>query len=231
MDYHYFKDLLNRYYLRHVGGISRPVFFDIPSVYPELQHVTEAFPGIKSELEELLQKTRMPRYHEIDRGETEISASEDERNWSVFMLEILGHRPSRNRAKCPQTCRALAHIPNLIQAFFSILDPGKSIPEHKGPYLGYLRYHLALRVPSDHPPALIVGSQRYEWKMGQSMLFDDSWPHRVENQSADIRAVLVVDVLRPMPIFPSLVNRFTTNVVARHTYGRSVARNVKKFAA
>jgi aspartyl/asparaginyl beta-hydroxylase (cupin superfamily) len=35
----------------------------------------------------------------------------------------------------------------LFQAFFSILDGGKSIPRHAAPYRGYLRYHLGLKVP------------------------------------------------------------------------------------
>ena len=46
----------------------------------------------------------------------------------------------------------VAGIPNLFQAFFSILEPGKSIPAHEGPYCGYLRYHLGLIVPEESPP-------------------------------------------------------------------------------
>lgn len=229
MDYHVFKDVVNRYYAKHVGGDRRPVFFDISAAYPELEEVTGAFPVIQAEVERLLDGTALPRYHDIDRGEREIS--EGERNWSVFMLEVLGHKPRLNRARCPETCAALATVPNLIQAFFSILDPGKSIPEHRGPYLGYLRYHLALRVPTDKPPAIYVNDQRYQWSEGEAVLFDDSWAHRVENESSQLRAVLVVDVLRPMPMFPSIVNRFTANVVARHTYGRSVATKVQQYAA
>ena len=32
-------------------------------------------------------------------------------------------------------------------AFFSILAPGKHIPEHRGSLKGVIRYHLALKVP------------------------------------------------------------------------------------
>jgi aspartyl/asparaginyl beta-hydroxylase (cupin superfamily) len=228
MDYHVFKAMLNRYYGRHVGGEKRPVFFDIDSYYPELGEVTRAFPAIQAEFEALMARQMdMPRYHDVDPGEKKISATiEPDKKWSVFLLEILGHRPAENRALCPRTCAAIDRVPNMIQAMFSILDPGKSVPQHEGPYLGYLRYHLALRVPSLDPPVFRIHGQDYAWKTGEAILFDDTWPHEVINHSRELRAVLMVDVLRPMPMLPRLVNQFTTNVIARHTYGRSVAKRV-----
>lgn len=230
MDYHVFKSMLNRYYSRYIGGESRPVFLDVSTDFPALSAVTENFADIRREFDQLMQcQTELPQYHVIDPGEREISADEAGRNWNVFMLEILGHKPSSNRARCPQTCRALSRVPNLLQAFFSILEPGKSIPEHEGPYLGYLRYHLALRVPAADPPHLVIRGEEYQWNEGEAVLFDDTWPHSVKNNSKSVRAVLVVDVMRPMPMMPALLNRFTSNVVARHTYGRSVARKVEQF--
>jgi hypothetical protein len=47
----------------------------------------------------------------------------------------------------------------------------------------------------------------------------------VVNHSRQTRAVLIVDVRRPLPFVPNLVNRFITNVIARHTYGRKVAKS------
>ncbi len=228
MDYHIFKSMVNRCYAGYIGDQQRPVFFDINEIYPELNRVTECFPEIRNEFEQLLQsESRLPKYHEIDTGEAEISDT-TENNWSVCMLEILGHRAEVNRMLFPRTCAAVAQVPNLIQAFFSILDPGKSIPLHEGPYLGYLRYHLALRVPEQNPPTLILNSQPYTWKLGEAVLFDDSWPHEVVNHSNGIRCVLIIDVLRPMPMFPTMLNRATT-LIARHTYGRKVAQNVRQF--
>ena len=230
MDYHIFKSLLNGYFSRHIGGDRRPVFFDIESTVPELADVTRAFPQIRAEFDRLLDgQLRLPCYHEVDQGEAAISDS-TAHNWGVFMLEILGHRPEENRARCPETCRVLDRVPNLLQAFFSVLDPGKSIPLHEGPYLGYLRYHLAMRVPRHSPPRLIVKSLVHEWVEGEAMLFDDTWPHEVVNQSPEMRAALVVDVLRPRSSVPHWVNRFTASVIARHTYGRKVAHKVRDHA-
>src|SRR6516164_5858758 len=183
MDYHIFKSALNWYLARHMDAPRRPVFLDIEKDYPGLASVTEAYPAIRAEFDRLLSEWQsLPEYHEIDPGEAKISATTTKK-WSVFLLEILGHRPEANRACCPETCRVLDTVPGLIQAFFSILDPGKSIPEHEGPYLGYLRYHLGLSVPAKNPPKLFVKSQEYIWKPGEAVLFDDSWPHSVQNSS------------------------------------------------
>jgi hypothetical protein len=42
--------------------------------------------------------------------------------------------------------------------------------------------------------------------------------------------VLIVDVRRPLPLLADLFNRFLTDVIARHTYGRAVARKAEDFA-
>jgi hypothetical protein len=52
----------------------------------------------------------------------------------------------------------------------------------------------------------------------------------VVNHASETRAVLIVDVRRPLPAMPDLFNRFLTDVVGRHTYGRAVARKAEAFA-
>jgi aspartyl/asparaginyl beta-hydroxylase (cupin superfamily) len=230
VDYHVFKTALNNYLGRHCGGSSRPAYHDVEKSYPALQAVTASFPAIRAEFDRLVaDQVALPTYHDIDQGEAKIS-SVTPAQWSVFMLELLGHRPEVNRARCPETCQVLERVPGLVQAFFSVLDPHKSVPEHDGPYLGYLRYHLGLSIPRVNPPTLIVKGQRHVWKEGEGILFDDSWPHAVENHSPETRAVLIIDVMRPLPFLPRQVNRFFM-WIARHTYGRKVARKVQEFAA
>jgi len=231
LDYHIVKSAVNAFFGLFIGRKTRPTFFTISETYPALDQVTRAYPTIQKEFDKLIREwNELPQYHEVDPGERNISATTP-RRWNVFMLEVMGHRPAQNRACCPETCRALEQVPNMIQAFFSILDPGKSVPEHEGPYLGYLRYHLGVRVPAQNPPKLVVNRQDYVWREGEAVLFDDSWPHSVVNTSKELRAVLIVDVRRPMPFFADLCNRFITDVVARHTYGRSVARKAEAFAS
>jgi aspartate beta-hydroxylase len=230
LDYHIFKSAVNVFLDIYVGGERRSTFFDIDQTYPALDLVTQAYPLIRKEFEALIADSpELPQYHDVDSGERSISSTTPKR-WNVFMLEILGHKLAPNRERCPETCRVLDGVPDLIQAFFSILEPGKSVPEHEGPYLGYLRYHLGLRVPAQNPPKLIVNGQDYVWKEGEAVLFDDSWPHSVLNASNELRAVLIVDVRRPLPLLPNLFNQFITNVIARNTYGRAVARKAEQFA-
>lgn len=229
MDYHFFKSILNNFYSQYVGGKNRPVFFDINATYTELNTVTENYSIIKNEFEKIYKTQKhLPNYHEIDPGEAEISNTTD-KNWKVFMLYLLGYKPKNNYSLCPETTKIIERIPNLLQAFFSVLEPGKSIPLHEGPYLGYLRYHLGLQVPQQNPPRLYVNSQEYIWRAGEAVMFDDTWPHAVENESQDYRAVLIIDVLRPMPKIPNLVNKLITNTIARYTYGRRVIARIKGY--
>ena len=224
MDYHYFKEKLNRFYARYVGYQQRPTFFDIQAVCPSLNAVTQQIGLIQEQFHALLTKVdALPRYHDIDPGEVHIS-NHCEKKWSVFMLYLLGYEVPEARLLCPQVCDVVRGIPNMIQAFFSILEPGKSIPLHDGPYLGYLRYHLGVQIPKHNPPQIIVNQQPYVWKEGEAVLFDDSWPHEVRNDSDEYRAVLIIDVLRPMPFLPHTLNQFVTGIIARFFYGRQVLK-------
>lgn len=229
MDYHRVKSALNRYLLGYAGRESRPVYFEVDAVCPQLRGLERAYPSIRAEFDALLERrVGMPQYHEVNRPATEISAS-TEGNWNVFMLELLGHRPDVNRAHCPATCEALAQVPGVLQAFFSVLDPGKSVPLHDGPYVGYLRYHLGVRIPKDDPPLIRVAGRPYVWKEGEGVLFDDSWPHEVVNHSREPRAVLIVDIPRPLPMLPRLLNNFILWGVAAPLYGAKVIDKVKAY--
>ncbi len=229
MDYHYFKNKLNRFYLKYVDGINRPTFFNIDETYPSLNNITNQIEIIKKEFHHMHAHSKnLPRYHDIDPGELNISNT-TAKNWNVFMVYLLGYELPKAREFCPEVSDLVRSIPNIIQAFFSILEPGKSIPKHEGPYLGYLRYHLGIHVPKDNPPKIIVNNQPYIWKPGEAVLFDDSWPHEVINQSDDFRAVLIIDVLRPLPLLPHLINLFTTQIIARYTYGRKTMNRAKKY--
>lgn len=217
--------LFNPFFDLYTGGHRRPTFFDIDVTAPQLRIFDQHYAEVRQELERLLQQRQaIPRYHDIDPWQYKISGVEQsERDWKVFMLYAQGQKPAANRVLCPVTSGLLDGIPGLFQAFFSILEPGKSIPGHCGPYRGYLRYHLGLRVPRENPPAIVVNGQRYVWREGESVLFDDSWFHWVENHASEVRAVLIVDILRPYPALPHFVNLLIFNLIGR-LYGKKVMR-------
>src|SRR5690606_6389720 len=102
-------------------------------------------------------------------------------------------------ARCPETTRLVEAVPGMRTAFFSLLAPGKSIPPHRGPWRGILRYHLGLLVPEPRGRCGIrIGDRVVHWREGESLLFDDSYEHEVWNDTGGWRAVLVLDVLRPL---------------------------------
>lgn len=232
-DYHIVKNAVNDYLYRHAGSDGRPVYFDsVAQVNPGLDLLTQNFEAIRREFDAVFEEgLDLPAYHDVDPGEAEISANPDgsQKKWGVFLLHLLGHEPEENAGRCPETMKLLHEVPGLVQAFFSVLDPHKSVPEHEGPYVGYLRYHLALKVPTDRPPTIRVKDWVHQWREGEAILFDDSYPHEVVNHSDQHRAVLIVDVRRPFKGVPEAVNKFMVNVVARHTYGRSVAKRASSF--
>lgn len=198
-------------YYRIAGGEQRPVFFDAASTMPELLEIDRNLPAIRAELQALLaERERIPRYHDIDAKQASISANTEGEaaSWRTYMVQVhwAGDRLP-NRKSCPRTAAILDTIPDVIAGFFSILEPGKQIPAHNGPAYWYLRYHTALVVPREAPPRLRVKDQWYTWKDGESVLFDDSWNHEVENESDELRVVLVTDVLRPLPWPLSLFGR------------------------
>jgi aspartyl/asparaginyl beta-hydroxylase (cupin superfamily) len=192
--------LANRVFLLAIDGDRRPAFHNIDDVRPELRILDQNFAVIRDELDAVLaEKAIIPRYHEVTARETYISGTIDpDKDWRVFMLRTPLGIPRKNQSRCPRTTELTGRIPGVVQAFFSILDPGKSIPAHCGPYLGYLRYHLALRVPQNNPPTMRVKDTIHCWEEGKSIVFDDSLEHEVYNKSDETRVVLIVDFLRPM---------------------------------
>jgi len=208
-----------------IGGEKRPAFFDIDKTCPQLRIFDKNYPIIKKELEQVLpHKNDMPRYHELDKYQKRISGRKDtEKDWRIFYLNGMGIKVTENYRRCPETAKLVDTIPNIFQAFFSILDGGKSIPDHKGPYRGFLRYHLGLKVPEENPPTIRVKDHFYTWKEGESILFDDSFNHEIYNECKDIRVVLIVDVMRPLPIFAHQVN-LLYRLLARQLYAKGVLK-------
>jgi aspartyl/asparaginyl beta-hydroxylase (cupin superfamily) len=218
---------VNSWFLRTAGGDQRPAYFDIDRHYPQLRRIDRAFPEIRAEAMALLdRRSEVPRLHETDPGQECISAATPQ-DWRVYYLVLAGAKASTNMAECPVTSRVLAGVPGMFQACFSILDAGKSVPPHSGPYMGYLRYHLGLVVPTVDPPQLVVNGEAYTWREGESVLFDDTHTHQVINTCAEPRVVLIVDVFRPMPLPQTLVNRAAGRVATR-VYGRpTLARTLE----
>jgi aspartate beta-hydroxylase/beta-hydroxylase len=193
---------------------NRPVFFNVKRTCPMLSHVDESFLVIRKELVNALKSNHTVPYHHVDKVQRKLSEdSNNKKKWNTFFFKSLKGESAVAKDICPKTFELISEIPNVTQAFFSILEEGKSIPKHKGPYRGYLRYHLGLVVPKENTPIFFIDDKSYQWKEGESILFDDSFEHWVTNNSIEQRVVLVIDILRPLPNLGHVINNTIQSIV------------------
>ena len=72
-----------------------------------------------------------------------------------------------------------------------------------------MRYHLGLATPNDDRCFIEVDGQRYSWRDGQGVIFDETFIHWAENTSDSDRVILFCDVERPMRFrFAGAINRW-----------------------
>lgn len=183
---------------RHVRASSRVgvgPFFE-SSQFPWTDALKTEWQVIRDEAQSLLRlRDRLPAFQDISE---EVGYINQDDQWKTFMLLGYGVPSARNQQHCPQTTHALRHIPGVRTAFYSILEPGKRIPPHRGPYNGVLRLHLGLIIPQPADRCWIrVGSEHRTWHPGEVLIFDDSLEHEVHNDTSGERVVLFIDFLRP----------------------------------
>ena len=212
---------LERYVLRSSLVPTTP-FLD-PALLPWTAAVERHWPEIRAELDEVLRyRDELPNFQEISVDQATIT---DDDRWKTFFFFGFGFKSEANCARCPRTTAALELIPGMTTAFFSILSPGKHIEAHRGPYRGVMRYHLGLRVPEPADAAGIsVGGQVAHWAEGASLLFDDGYEHYAWNDTDGIRAVLFVDVVRPLRRPAADVNRAVLRAVSVSPFVRDAKR-------
>ena len=87
IDYEKLLVPLNKLFDLHIGGSRRPVFYDIAATRPELLELDRNFPVIREELLGVLaEKRSIPRYHELDQMQYNISARVTPRKTGRFSL-------------------------------------------------------------------------------------------------------------------------------------------------
>jgi beta-hydroxylase len=118
--------------------------------------------------------------------------------WKRFYLKWYdASHPSAERL-CPRTVALLRALPGVKAAMFASLPPGAKLNPHRDPFAGSLRYHLGLVTPNDARCFIEVDGQRYSWRDGQAMLFDETYLHWAVNGSESERIILFCDVERPL---------------------------------
>ncbi len=115
-----------------------------------------------------------------------------------FFLWGHGRSIEENAARCPVTASVLRQIPGLNSALFSVLAAGAHIPVRRGATKGLLTCHLGLVVPRDGDVRMRVRDRVVRWAEGETLLFDDTYDHEVWNETDGTRAVLLIQVRRPL---------------------------------
>jgi aspartate beta-hydroxylase len=122
-------------------------------------------------------------------------------DWTAYHLIERGQVVPENASRCPKTISALTKLPQpqlkgrTPVALFSILKPHTHIPPHTGASNIRLLCHLPLVIPPDC--SFRVGGTWREWRLGETLIFDDTIEHEAKNDSNQARAVLIFDVENP----------------------------------
>jgi ornithine lipid ester-linked acyl 2-hydroxylase len=176
--------------------VGNPPIYD-NAVFPWTKEVEREWRAIRTELDRvLLRQDDLPGFHEIS---SDVATISQDRGWKTFLLSGYGFKSQANINLCPQTWRVCQKIPGLITVMFSILEPGKHLPPHRGPYNGVLRLHLGLIVPEPREQLGIrVEKEVYRWQEGAAVVFDDAFEHEAWNKTPHTRVVLFVDFVKPM---------------------------------
>jgi beta-hydroxylase len=187
-----------------------------------------AWPAIREELDHLLEHPEdIPAFHQLSPDQQRISKGD---NWKTFGFYIYGKRVDDNCAVCPRTAAILDTLPGMQTAMFSILKPGYRIAPHKGPTSAVIRAHLGLKVPADWRNVWIrVDDQILHWQEGKVVLFDDTFEHEVHNDTDELRAVLFLDIDRPMDRIGTLFNRLLLRLIQASPYVKTPLKNLARW--
>ena len=135
--------------------------------------------------------------------------------WQRFHLKWYADEPHPSAAAlCPKTVALLQRLPTIKAAMFASLPPGARLVRHRDPFAGSLRYHLGLVTPNDDRCFIDVDGERYSWRDGQGVVFDETYLHYAENTTDAQRIILFCDVERPVHTrIAAAFNRFVGRVI------------------
>ncbi|MGO8952455.1 MAG: aspartyl/asparaginyl beta-hydroxylase domain-containing protein [Rhodomicrobium sp.] len=203
--------------------VGNPSAYD-NKVFPWASEIEWEWRAIRRELDSvLIRKEDLPEFHEIA---TDIASISKAPGWKTFLLAAYGVKSERNIALCPETWRILQKVPGLKTAMFSIFEPGKHLPAHRGPYNGLLRFHLGLIVPEPRDQVAIrVADRIHHWEEGRALIFDDAYEHEAWNKTDKLRVILFVDFVKPLRFPASALNWLILNIAVftpfiREGYGK-----------
>jgi beta-hydroxylase len=207
--------------------LGNPPVYD-NATFPWAKDVEAAYPKIRAELERVLvRQSELPTFQDIS---TDVKTISTDAGWKTFFLVGFGVKSEQNIKACPDTWNAVQKIPGLKTAMFSIFEPGKHLPAHRGPYNGVLRLHVGMIVPEPADKlAIRVKDQICHWQEGKALIFDDAYEHEAWNHTDKTRVVLFVDFVKPLKFPARVVNWALMNLAVFTPFIREGLDNHKEW--
>lgn len=123
--------------------------------------------------------------------------------WKSFYLKVNDLELPSAAAMAPKTLALINQVPGMNLALFAMLMPGKKLGAHHDPFAYTLRYSLGLSTPNSEQCGLMVNGERYIWRDGEGIVFDETYLHAAYNDTDTPRIILMTDIDRPL-WFPPL---------------------------
>src|SRR5690606_17284731 len=121
--------------------------------------------------------------------------------WKRFYLKWYGANLKSAEQLCPKTLALINQVPNVKGAMFTMLPPGARLVKHRDPYAGSLRYHLGIITPNSDDCYISVDGEKYAWRDGEAIMFDETYIHYAQNKTDQNRIILFLDIKRPVNFF------------------------------
>ena len=189
--------LVRQIYDKRIDG---PPILDAASYFPDALKFAAAWREIRAEADAVVRRFKqIPRFHEVIPEQEDISAN-DGRDWRLYVLKAYGVAHAQHMAACPALARIVEGAPDVLSATLSIMESGKHVPAHRGPFRGVIRFYMGLSVPreADGTAAVVLTIDGVDYRIGDGewLLWDDTFAHEVWNHGDTIRSVLLLDVAR-----------------------------------
>jgi len=191
--------------------IATPPILDCDRYFPEHVDFTGNWQKIRDECVQLMRDMgAIPHFHDVMPEQRPLSEY-GKKYWRLLVLRAYGVDHPGNQAKCPFTASLFKRNKSIQSVAISFLEGKKHIPIHRGPFRGVLRYHLGLVIPRNADGSstnrLRIDGVLHDLNEGHGLLWDDTYLHEAWNDSESVRAVLLIDVVRPdMPRLLTVVN-------------------------
>jgi len=174
--------------------VPRQRFFD-PDFHPATRALVAAGPALADECADLLERSELDPVGLADPAQRRLNRDD---RWRALLLRVNGRDIEANRSLLPRLAAFVDEWPDFTTAAVSLLEPGKAVMWHPGPMKGVIRVHVGVLIPTDGRCEMEVGGERRRWRRGDVMVFDDTYFHRAVNYTDHRRAVLFLDLVRPL---------------------------------